>query len=112
MTAIEITVGEIPIIRIKGRLDIESAPRLEQSLKTVLEAGKVRLVIDCSEMEYVSSPGVRVLLVAAKHIDSLAGRFALVSPRGYAREILQTSGIPTVVPMPDTQGEALQFCRT
>jgi anti-anti-sigma factor len=112
MTAIELTVGDIPIIKIKGRLDIESAPRLEQSVKTVLDAGAVRLVIDCSEMEYVSSPGIRILLVAAKHIDSLAGRFALVSPRGYAKEILRTSGIPTVVPMPDTEGEALKFCRT
>jgi anti-anti-sigma factor len=112
MTAIELTAGEIPIIRIRGRLDIESAPRLEQSLKTVLDTGKIRLVIDCSEMEYVSSPGIRVLLVAAKHIDSLAGRFALVSPRGYAKEILRTSGIPTVVPMPDTESEALRFCQT
>ncbi len=52
-------------IAIKGRLDTTTAPSLEKELKSALN-GVTELIFDLSDLEYVSSAGLRVLLSAQK----------------------------------------------
>ena len=47
--------------RIEGRLDAEAAPEAETTIKAVLKQGHQRLLFDLSEMEYISSAGLRAL---------------------------------------------------
>ncbi len=52
--------GSTLLIALDGRLDTSSAPELEETLKTSLE-GVSRLIIDCAQLTYISSAGLRVL---------------------------------------------------
>ncbi len=59
-------------IAVEGRLDTTTAPKLEEELKK--DVDKVQaLVIDFSELEYISSAGLRVLLMAQKTMAAKDG---------------------------------------
>ena len=69
MDIVKIVNGEDFIVNIIGRLDTTSAPQLE---KFILEniAKMNTLTLDCAELEYVSSAGLRVLLSTQKKLKS------------------------------------------
>jgi len=54
------------VVRVKGRVDSMTAPQLAQALHGIIEEGRFRIVVDMSEVEFVSSAGLRVLLEAQK----------------------------------------------
>ena len=54
------------LLTLKGRLDAASAPQLKQQIESLFEQGRYRLVLDMAELEYLASPGLRVLIEARK----------------------------------------------
>jgi anti-sigma B factor antagonist len=59
-------VNKVDILKLKGRLDASTAPNLQREIQGLFSNGRYRLVLDISELEYVSSPGLRVLIDARK----------------------------------------------
>ena len=60
----EITVKELEqaeLITINGRLDSVEAPRLAQALEAAQQRGKYKIIVDMSQLEYMSSAGFRAL---------------------------------------------------
>ena len=66
----------IIIVSFMGRLDAASAGDTEAELNGLISKG-VKLLVDLSKLEYISSAGLRVLLVAAKQIRSNNGKMCL-----------------------------------
>jgi anti-sigma B factor antagonist len=65
----EITTREFKhcdLIEIKGRLDSSTAPDLNEKLNEMMEKGKYKIVLDLSQLEFISSAGLRVLVNAQK----------------------------------------------
>ena len=61
------TVGENQIVyELEGRLDAVSSPEMESELEPDLEAGDRDILLDISKVQYISSAGLRILLVAHK----------------------------------------------
>jgi anti-sigma B factor antagonist len=54
------------LIKVKGRIDSSTAPQLNQVLNTRLEDGRYKFVLDLSELEFISSAGLRVLISIQK----------------------------------------------
>jgi anti-anti-sigma factor len=76
----------------KGRLDAGSAAAHEKSIQDLL-AGEVNsIAINLSEVDFLSSAGLRVLLVAVKSAQSKGGKVVLISPKPAVREVLEASG--------------------
>ena len=63
----------------QGRLDSNSAPELEELLLGRIESGNKKMIVDFSAIHYVSSAGLRVLLMAAKRTRAANGSFAIHS---------------------------------
>ncbi len=59
---------DILILRPRGRLDSSSSPELERVVTEQLEAGTQRVVFDLSALDYISSAGLRVVLLAGKKL--------------------------------------------
>jgi anti-anti-sigma factor len=55
--------------------------------------------IDLSELDYVSSAGLRVLLVAAKAAKAKGGKVTLLSPKPATVEVLKISGFDKIIPI-------------
>lgn len=61
--------GEETVIKIKGRLDTNTARECEEKVLPVWENPGVKVCVDCSDLEYVSSAGLRLFLIFTKNDD-------------------------------------------
>lgn len=88
--------GDVVIVRVQGRLDANSAATLEQRLVASIDGGTRRLVVDCEPLEYISSAGLRVLLVAAKRLRAADGEIGLAALKEPIKEVLDIAGFSSI----------------
>ena len=98
--------ADILILRPVGRLDSSSSPELERVLTEHLTAGVQRLVFDFSALEYISSAGLRVVLLAAKKLRVTRGKMALAGLQDIVREVFDMSGFLALFIVTATLDEA------
>jgi len=84
--------GGVTVVEVKGRVDSTTAPTLGERLTINLEAPKVRVVLDLSQLEYISSAGFRILLLAAKRAEEAGSRFVLCGVSGKVRQLFDVGG--------------------
>ena len=77
-------------LKVSGRLDTQTAPELEKELDSSL-AGVTELVIDMTELEYVSSAGLRVILKAQKAMNT-QGSMKLTGVNDSIMEVFDITG--------------------
>ena len=94
MTIDKIKNGNELTIKLSGRLDTITAPNLEAELKTCLE-GINGLVFDLAGLEYVSSAGLRTLLMAQKTMNRL-GSMKIVNVCEEVQEIFDITGFTDI----------------
>jgi len=104
--------GEVKIIGLRGRLDASSSPGVEQKLLNLLDQGERRLVLDFSELSYISSIGLRVLIAAAKSLEKTKGRLALAALNNHVREIFRIAGFTSIFSVYPTCDEAITSSQT
>lgn len=107
MTLEQSQQGDILILRPVGRLDSTSAPELERVVVEHLDKGARRLVFDLSDMDYISSAGLRVILLAGKRLRTAQGKLVLVGLRELVREVFEMSGFLTLFAVGATLDEGL-----
>ncbi len=59
-------LNRVDLFTVAGRLDAMNAPQLKQHLDALFEQGRYRVVLDLADLEYVASPGLRILIEARK----------------------------------------------
>ncbi|THF76864.1 STAS domain-containing protein [Cohnella fermenti] len=101
--------GEVRIIRIGGRLDGTTMQQLEAQFLELAGSGCSRFVFDLTELDYISSAGLRVMLLAVKKTKAAGGRLALYGLNDNVSEIFRISGFSTIFSLFGTSAEALAF---
>ncbi|MCG8686950.1 MAG: STAS domain-containing protein [Desulfobacterales bacterium] len=94
--------GNACVIRIKERLDATTAPELERHMEDTIEKGNHKIVFDLTQLEYVSSAGLRIFLVVAKKLKALKGEMSLAGLQGNIKEVVEISGFPSILPCYDS----------
>lgn len=102
------TRGDITILRPVGRLDSATSPELERVVLDHIEGGGRRIVFDLAEMDYVSSAGLRVILLAGKRLRAGQGRLVLSGMREVVRDVFEMSGFLTLFAVTPDLGAALE----
>ena len=97
----------VVILSVQGRLDASNAATLEQRLLALIDAGEQRMVVDGAQLDYISSAGLRVLLVAAKRLRSGSGEIALAALRDPVKEVLDIAGFSSIFKLYRTPDEAV-----
>ena len=92
MDIVESKEGRVFVLAPEGRLDGTNSGVLEERLLAAIEKGEKALVIDFEELNYISSSGLRVLLIAAKRLQQSGGRIALCALSPSIREVFEMSG--------------------
>ncbi|MDR1980710.1 MAG: STAS domain-containing protein [Tannerellaceae bacterium] len=95
MEKMEITVTEKDdrtVIKISGRLDIVSSVEFEKSVNSLFESGVRNILVDCSDMEYTSSAGLRVFLLMRKRIESNKGKLILKALKPEVESVFRMVG--------------------
>ena len=83
---------ELVTLEVSGRLDTTTAPNLETVVNELSEDIK-ELVFDMSELEYISSAGIRVLLGAYKKMNSNQGIMRVEKANDVVREVFEMTGL-------------------
>lgn len=84
------------VILIHGRLDTTNYLELEKLINQLIDEGALKLVVDCSNMDYVSSSGLRVFLIGLKKMNLVQGRFVLCGLQETIREIFEIAGFNSI----------------
>ena len=106
MEVSENKTGNYLVINLSGRLDSSNYGELEKKLTGFIESGEEQIVVDCSGLIYISSSGLRVLLMALKKITSVKGKFYLCCLQDNIREIFDIAGFSSIFKLFDTVEEA------
>lgn len=100
------TVGRRTVIRVAGELDMASAPALRRAVEGALDMSANELWIDFSELEFLDSSGVHVLLDARRRALGLQRRLVVVCPPGAVRRTFTATGTDGVLPLFSSRREA------
>jgi anti-anti-sigma factor len=102
--------GAARVVSPHGRLDHDNCDAFQHELADHLDAcaeSGAALVLDMSGLEYVSSAGLRCLMIAARQAAARQGRVVAAAPQAVVAEILQISRFNLVLPVFPTTREAL-----
>ncbi|CAO3444288.1 STAS domain-containing protein [Azospirillum sp.] len=96
MNITEQSVNGVTVLRADGRIDSGNAAQFEAALLSVIGAEGTRLVVDMERLSYISSAGLRCLLVAAKAARAKRGAIALSAMAPHIREVFDVSGFSSL----------------
>lgn len=91
--------NEIKHIKLVGRLDIQGSSEIETSFATQSACKKEKVIVDLSELDFLASIGIRLLLTTAKAQAKRGGKIVLLNPKPLVEDVLKTAGIDTLIPL-------------
>lgn len=114
MTPLTIDVRElmppdpaVTVIRVSGYLDAHTASDLESTLRTAVEGGSVRLVVDFSDLDYISSAGLGVFMVFIESVRQAGGDLKLAAMSDRVFSVFDLLGFPVVFNIYGTTDDAI-----
>jgi anti-anti-sigma factor len=98
---------DIVVLRVGGRCDPTTVGDLQQCLDQVIEAGATKVILDLAALQYISSAGLRGLLMAAKKLKDRGGALAVCAAQRYVKEVLDIAGFSSIIPTFDDEQQAV-----
>lgn len=99
--------GDVLVIAPAGRIDSVTAKTLEAAVLDVVAGGANRLVVDLAAVDYVSSAGLRVILLAGKKAKASGGTLVLAGLKQTIRDVFEISGFLRLFEVRETREEAV-----
>ena len=85
------------IVKPEGRLDTETYLILDEKIASLLEVATRVLILDMSELDYISSAGVRVVFKAKKSLNESGGEFMMTNLKPQIRKVFEIiNALPTI----------------
>lgn len=84
------------LVSLSGEFDTAAAEEMEKSLQPLLDCGAKDIFIDCTELDYISSRGLRILLVFLKNAKANGSRLVLQNVNDEVRDVLELTGFVTI----------------
>jgi len=99
------------ILSPSGRLDSHTAPGFEQEVLAAVAGGTTRMLIDFSNLQYISSAGLRIVLIGAKKMKGVGGKLALCGLSDSIADVFKISGFSSILDIHPDQASALAALR-
>ncbi len=91
-----------------GRIDSSTAPQLEEALKSVMADGRYKIVLNLSDVDFLSSAALRVLISAARECRKFKrGDLYLAEVPPKLKEVFELAGLDELFQFFDTEAEAV-----
>lgn len=97
----------IAVMKVKGRVDSETAPELDSALTKALGDGQSRLILNLQDVEYMSSAGLRAMVKAYQQAQKSGGDVRLAAVSEPIEVILRTVGMMQMLKMYPSDQEAM-----
>jgi stage II sporulation protein AA (anti-sigma F factor antagonist) len=100
--------GSALIFQPEGLVNSANAAAFEADLMAQVEKGEHRIVLDLGRLDYISSAGLRVVLLLAKKLKQLGGALILCDIQPNVREVFEISGFLTILKVCASREEAVK----
>ncbi|MFP4354991.1 MAG: STAS domain-containing protein [Phycisphaerae bacterium] len=100
--------GGCVFVSVDGSVGVTEADVLRSRLEPVARSAAPIIAVDLSKMDFISSPGLSVLLKLAQRARTWDGQVKLVSPRPIIRDLLNRTRLTEIFPICETREDAIQ----
>lgn len=90
-------------LRLTGRIDATWAEHVSTTIEQAVRAGAHHIALNFAGVDYISSLGIRVLVVQAKLLASVKGKLVITHPNEFVRTTLETVGLSSMIGSEDTK---------
>ena len=100
--------ADLLILRVIGKLDASTSKALEVKILPLIASSQGKLVVDLSQLDYISSSGLRVFLLAAKRMDAAKGQMIICSLKDSVKQIFDIAGFSSFLTLAGSTEEAIK----
>ena len=104
--------GVVTVFSVAGAIDFATSKDVERAVNAAIDGGCKRMVFDLSQVGYVSSAGLRALLMAAKKAKSVGGAAAVFGLQPSVEEVFTMAGFGKIVPIASSGAQARDMLGT
>ena len=97
-----------PIVAVSGKLDALSAGDYEKAMDRLFADGNARFVVDFADLTYISSAGLRALLMAAKRSKARGGQTLFANTHGNVLNVIEMTGFASILSLHELVEAALK----
>jgi anti-anti-sigma factor len=101
------TVGDIRVLHLRGRLDLAAADEFDALLHKVIDDGFTKIILDCRDLQYVSSSGLGAFISGAKKLGP-SGTLAFAALNRHVQNVLDLTGIANLFSIYGSKEDALR----
>jgi anti-anti-sigma factor len=98
----------ISVVSVTGRMDAVTAPEFEKNLTELMSKGEKKFLVNLAGLEYISSAGLRSILVIAKQSKAGQGEVIFAGLKGPVEEVFKISGFHSIFKIFDSEETALK----
>jgi anti-sigma B factor antagonist len=102
------TTNGVKVLLFEGELDTQTSPDAQDQLEQLIDEGARKVLVNFDELEYISSAGLQVLLIAAKRLKSVDGELRVCCLNELVKEVFDISGFLTIFKVFGSESEALE----
>jgi anti-anti-sigma factor len=99
----------ITVVILQGSLSATTAEHGNQELKKIVDAGARKVIMNLADVDYISSGGIRVLMLTHKQLSNVQGQMKIAAAKGMVKEALDASGFNL---LNRVYGGNIQLCNT
>lgn len=99
--------GETLVAMAEDRVDGTNASEFQQALEAAINETDRVVILDCEKLSYISSAGLRVVLLTARALQRQDSKFAVCSLSEQIREVFEISGFDKIIPVHASRADAL-----
>ena len=84
-------------VRLEGRLDTTNADQFMKDITPLMEGSHTEIDIDCTDMEYTSSQGLRIFLMLQKNVSARGAKLVLRNMKPHVKEVFDITGFSHII---------------
>jgi len=100
-------IEQISVLDIGGELDAHTASQLENSLKELIAAKSIKIIVNCNQLDYIASAGLGVFMAYIEDVRGLGGDIKLSNMNDRVYNVFDLLGFPTLYDIMDDESEAV-----
>ncbi|TNY37321.1 STAS domain-containing protein [Thermomonospora catenispora] len=98
---------DVTVVKVRGELDVFSSPRLREQLLDVIDTGPIRLVVDLSDVTFLDSTGLGVLVGIYHRLRARNGTMSFVGANERVRRVFHVTQLTKIFMLYDDLEQAL-----
>lgn len=102
--------GNVSLMKMTGRLTLgRSCQEFEMEMNQLIDGGTPRVILDGTNLEYIDSAGVGLLVMVASKATAAGGQAVLAGTKGFVLDVIHRCKVDTLVRMADSVEQAQGF---